>query len=162
MKRLFCLAIVIFLCFGSLCGCNDDTKVYERSGLSLELPAYFEDKSSESYAGDYTFLYTYGGTGFLGIRENRSDFPSGYENMGLDAYGKFVILGNNLSCELEKKDGFYTFSYEKDTPEGKLTYVAILLENEDAFWTVQAYCLSSFYEKNTSFMWDSLTSAKLH
>lgn len=162
MKRLFCLAIVILLCFGSLCGCNDDTKVYERGGLSLELPAYFEDKSSESFAGDYAFLYTYGGTGFLGICENRSDFPAGYENMGLEAYGKFVIFGNNLSCELEKKDGFYTFSYEKDTPEGKLTYVAILLESEDAFWTVQAYCLSSLYEKNTSFMWDSLTSAKLH
>lgn len=162
MKRLFCLAIVIFLCFGSLCGCNDDTKVYERNGLSLELPAYFEDKSSESYASDYAFLYTYGGTGFLGICENRWDFPSGYENMGLDAYAKFVILGNNLSCELEKKDGFYTFSYEKDAPEGKLTYVAIVLESEDAFWTVQAYCLSSFYPENTAFLWESLKTAKLH
>ena len=60
------------------------------------------------------------------------------------------------------KDGFYTFSYEKDAPEGKLTYVAIVLESEDAFWTVQAYCVSSFYEENAAFLWESLKSAKLH
>lgn len=162
MKRLFCLVIVFLLCSCCLCGCNDDTSVYQKNGLSLELPAYFEDKSSESYAKDYDFLYTYGGTGFLGIQEKRSDFPAGYENMDLEAYGKFVIFGNNLSCELQKKDGFYTFSYEKDAPEGKLRYVAIVLESDDAFWTVQAYCISNFYEENASFMWDCLTSAKLH
>ena len=162
MKRLFCLAIVISLCFCSLCGCGDDTKVYGKDGLSLTLPAYFEDKSSESYASDYTFLYTYGGTGFLGICEKRSDFPEGYGNMDLEAYGKFVIFGNDLSCELEKKDGFYTFSYEKDAPEGNLTYVAIVLESEDAFWTVQSYCVTSFYKENASFMWKTLTGAKLN
>ena len=161
MKRLFCLAIVFLLCFCCLYGCGDDTEVYERNGLSLSLPAYFEDKSGESYASDYDFLYTYGGTGFLGIQEKRSDFPAGYENMDLEAYGKFVIFGNNLSCSLEKKDGFYTFSYEKDAPEGKLTYVAIVLESGNAFWTVQAYCVSSFYEENASFLWESLKSAKL-
>ena len=108
------------------------------------------------------FLYTYGGTGFLGIREKRLDFPAGYENMDLEAYGKFVILGNGLSCDLQKKDGFYTFSYEKDAPEGKLTYVAIVLESKDAFWTVQGYCLSSFYGENAAFLWETLKSAKLH
>ncbi len=162
MKRLFCLAIVFLLCFGVLNGCGDDTQVYEKNGLSLTLPDYFADKSSESYASDYDFLYTYGGTGFLGIQEKRSEFPAGYENMDLEAYGKFVIFGNGLSCELQKKDGFYTFSYEKDAPEGKLRYIAIVLESEDAFWTVQAYCVASFYEENASFMWKSLTSAKLH
>ena len=162
MKRLFCLVIATLLCFFSLQGCQEDTALYTRSGLSLELPAYFEDKSTESYAADYSFLYAYGGIGFLGICENRWDFPEDYQNMGLDAYAKFVIFGNNLSCELEKKDGFYTFSYEKDAPEGKLTYVAIVLENEDAYWTVQAYCLSSFYTQNAAFLWESLKTAKLH
>ena len=162
MKRLFPLLVVIALCFGCISGCSDNTKNFERNGLTLKLPEYFEDKSSESYAGSYDFLYTYGGIGFLGIQEKRSDFPAGYENMNLEAYGKFVIFGNDLSCELQKKDGFYTFTYEKDAPEGKLTYVAIVLENKDAFWTVQAYCVSSFYEKNASFMWNTLTSAKLH
>ena len=162
MKRLYCLAIAFLLCFCCLQGCQDDTKIYQQNGISLTLPNHFEDKSSESYAADYSFLYTYGGIGFLGIRENRSDFPAGYENMDLEAYGKFIIYGNNLSCNLEKKDGFYTFSYEKDAPEGKLTYVAILLENQDAFYTVQAYCVSSFYAENAAFLWESLKSAKLH
>ena len=162
MKRLFCLVIVLILCLCCLCGCSDSSKIYEKSGLSLKLPAYFEDKSNESYASDYEFLYTYGGTGFLGICEKRSDFPDGYENMDLEAYAKFVIFGNDLSCELQKKDGFYTFTYEKDAPEGNLTYVAIVLESKDAFWTIQAYCVTSFFEENASFMWKCLTSAKLN
>ena len=162
MKRLFCLTMVFALCFCCVCGCGNNTKAFEKNGLSLKLPVYFEDKSSESYASSYEFLYTYGGIGFLGIREKSSDFPEGYENMDLESYGKFVIYGNDLSCELQKKDGFYTFSYEKDAPEGKLTYVAIVLKSKDAFWTVQAYCVSSFYAENASFLWKCLKSAKLH
>ena len=162
MKMLFCLTVIFVLLLYCVSGCGDNTKTFDRNGLSLKLPAYFEDKSGESYASGYEFLYTYGGIGFLGIQEKYSEFPEGYENMDLEAYGKFVIYGNQLSCALEKKDGFYTFTYEKDAPEGKLTYVAIVLKDTDAFWTVQAYCVSSFYEENASFMWKCLTNAKLH
>lgn len=161
MKRLLSLVIVLLLCFACLNGCSNN-KTYEKNGLSLKLPAYFEDKSSEAYASGYDFLYTYGGIGFLGMQENRSDFPAGYENMDLEAYGKFVIFGNNLPCQLQEKDGFYTFTYKKAAPEGDLTYVAIVLESRDAFWTVQAYCVSNFYEENASFMWEVLSKAKLH
>ena len=161
MKRFFAIALLLLLGVGLFCGCQYDSRRIEKNGFTMELPDYFADRSSESYAADYDFLYTYGGTGFLGICENRSEFPAGYENMDLESYGKFVIYGNQLSCELTKKDGFYTFTYEKDAPEGKLTYIAIVLEDERAFWTVQAYCLSSFYEENTAFMWKTLTSAKI-
>ena len=81
--------------------------------------------------------------------------------MDLEAYGKFVIYGNGLSCQLAKRDGFYTFTYQKAAPEGDLTYVAIVLENRDAFFTVQAYCLSEFYSDNASLIWNCLTSAKV-
>ena len=161
MKRLFSLILLLSLCTGLLCGCSDGYQTVGKSGLSLRLPGYFEDKSSEDYAADYDFLYSYGGIGFLGIRENRSDFPAGYENMGLEAYGNFVIYGNSLSSQLAKRDGFYTFTYEKDAPEGRLTYVAIVLENREAFFTVQAYCLSEFYPENASLIWKCLTSAKV-
>jgi hypothetical protein len=162
MKRLLSVTLLLVFCIGLFGGCAEDGQTILVDDFQMEIPAYFENKSNESYAKDYNFLYTYGGIGFLGIQEKRSDFPAGYENMDLEAYGKFVIFGNNLSCELQKKDGFYTFSYEKDAPEGKLRYVAIVLESDDAFWTVQAYCISNFYEENASFMWDCLTSAKLH
>jgi hypothetical protein len=162
MKRLFPLLVVFAICLCCISGCGDNTKVFERNGLILKLPAYFEDKSAESYASGYDFLYTYGGIGFLGICEKRSAFPEGYENMDLEAYGKFVIFGNQLPCDLKEQDGFYTFSYKKVAPEGDLTYMAIVLESADAFWTVQAYCVTSFYEENAPFMWNTLTSAKLH
>ena len=161
MKRFFAIALLLLLGIGLFCGCKDNSRRIKKNGLTMELPEYFADRSSESYAADYDFLYTYGGTGFLGIRENRSDFPAGYENMDLEAYGKFVIFGNRLSCELTQKDGFYTFTYEKDAPEGNLTYIAIVLEDKDAFWTVQAYCLSSFFAENQAFLWKTLTSAKI-
>ena len=161
MKRTFSLILLLSLCIGLLCGCVDGYQTVGSNGLTLRLPGYFEDKSSESYAAEQDFLYSYGGMGFLGIREKRSDFPAGYENMGLKAYGNFVIYGNELPCELTMRDGFYTFTYEKDAPEEKLTYVAIVLENKDAFWTVQAYCLSEFYPENASLIWKCLTSAKV-
>ncbi len=160
MKRLFAMALLLALCVGLTAGCADTYQHIRCSGLEMKLPAYFENKSSQSYASGYDFLYAYGGTGFLGIREKRADFPAGYENMDLEAYGKFVIFGNQLSCELTQKDGFYTFTYESSAPEGDLTYIAIVLADEDAFWTVQAYCLSSFYEENADFMWKTLKSAK--
>ncbi len=161
MKRLLAITFLLLYCACLFCGCTEDVQLVEKNGLQMKIPNYFADKSSESYAKDYEFLYTYGGIGFLGIREKRSDFPTGYENMDLEAYGKFVIFGNQLSCELTKKDGFYTFTYEKNAPEGDLTYIAIVLEDENAFWTVQAYCLTSFYEENASFLWKTLTGAKI-
>ena len=161
MKRIFSLILLLSLCMGLLCSCTDGYQTVEKNGLSLRLPGYFEDRSAESYAAGYDFLYSYGGMGFLGIRENRSDFPEGYGVMDLEAYGKFVIYGNGLSCQLAKRDGFYTFTYHKAAPEGDLTYVAIVLENRDAFFTVQAYCLSEFYSDNASLIWNCLTSAKV-
>ena len=161
MKRLFSLLLLLSLCAGLFCGCIDNYQTVESNGITLRLPGYFEDKSNEDYAAEQDFLYSYGGMGFLGIREDRLDFPAGYENMGLEAYGNFVIYGNALSCQLVKRDGFYTFTYEKDAPEGKLTYVAIVLENREAFFTVQAYCLSEFYPENASLIWKCLTSAKV-
>jgi hypothetical protein len=160
MKRLLSVALLLVFCIGLFSGCAKDGQTILVDGFQMEIPAYFENKSNESYAKDYNFLYTYGGIGFLGIQEKRSDFPAGYENMDLEAYGKFVIYGNQLSCELIKKDGFYTFTYEKDAPEGNLTYIAIVLESESAFWTVQAYCLTDFYAENADFLWTTLKSAK--
>lgn len=162
MKRQFRLLILLLACF-LLCGCfSKKTATFTKNGISLTLPTYFEDKSGESYGKDVDFLYTYGGIGFLGIREARSEFPDGYGEMDLEAYGKYVIFGNGLSCELTKKDGFYTFTYEVlAAPEGSLTYVAIVLEGADAFYTVQGYCLSRFYEENAVFMWKCLTSVKI-
>lgn len=161
MKRLFAVALLLIFCIGLLCGCQEDTQTIHANDLQMKVPAYFVDKSNESYAKDYDFLYAYGGTGFLGIQEKRSDFPEGYEKMDLEAYGRFVIYGNQLSCELTEKDGFYTFTYEKEAPEGDLTYVAIVLCNENAFWTVQAYCLTDFYPENAAFLWKTLTGAKI-
>ncbi|MBQ3000497.1 MAG: hypothetical protein IJD63_01975 [Oscillospiraceae bacterium] len=161
MKRTLSLILLFIFYVNLFCGCTDGYQTVEAKGLTLRIPGYFEDKSSESYAAEQDFLYSYGGMGFLGIREKRSDFPAGYENMGLEAYGNFVIYGNQLSCELTKRDGFYTFTYEKDAPEGTLTYVAIVLENKEAFFTVQAYCLSEFYNENASLIWKCLTSAKV-
>ena len=161
MKRTFSLILLFIFYVNLLCGCTDGYQTVEKNGLTLRLPGYFEDKSKESYAAGQDFLYSYGGMGFLGIREKRSDFPAGYENMSLEAYGKFVIYGNQLTCELAKRDGLYTFTYEKDAPEGKLTYIAIVLENKDAFWTVQAYCLSEFYSENAPLIWRCLSSAKM-
>lgn len=162
MKRRLSLLFLLALTAILFCACFGGNKVtFQKDGLSLSLPAGFTDKSGEAFAKNLNFLYTYGGTGFLGIREKRSDFPAGYENMGLEAYGKFVILGNKLDCELQKKDGLYTFTYEVAAPEGSLTYVAIVLEDGDAYWTVQGYCLSSDYTANETLIWNSLKSAKI-
>lgn len=161
MKRTISLILLFSLFAGLLCGCSDGYQTVGKNGLTLRLPGYFEDKSAESYAAGYDFLYSYGGIGFLGIRENRSDFPEGYGSMDLKAYGSFVIYGNELPCELTIRDGFYTFTYKKAAPEGDLTYVAIVLESKEAFFTVQAYCLSEFYSENASLIWKCLTSAKV-
>ena len=118
MKRTFSLILLLLFYVNLLCGCGDGYQTVENSGLTLRLPGYFEDKSNEDYAAGQDFLYSYGGMGFLGIRENRSDFPEGYGSMDLKAYGNFVIYGNGLPCELTLRDGFYTFTYKKTAPEG--------------------------------------------
>ena len=162
MKRRLSLLSVLLAVF-LLCGCiSSSGSTFTRDGLSMTLPSYFQDKSADSYANNLNFLYSYGSMGFLGIREKRSDFPAGYENMGLEAYAKFVILGNGLTCQLMERDGFYTFSYTAQSAEGELTYVAIVLEDQDAYWTVQGYCLSQYYEENQALLWKYLITAKVN
>lgn len=161
MKRALSLFLALLL-LGALAGCSGPKEVaFSRNGLTLTLPSYFADKAGEDYAQDVDFLCAYGTMGFLGIREERSAFPEGYQNMGLVPYGKFVILGNGLTCQLEEKEGFYTFSYTKETEEGNFTYVAIVLECADAYWTVQGYCLSQFFEENQALLWRYLKTAQV-
>ena len=153
MKRLFALVLVAFLL---LTGCSPSTKDFTSQGLTLTLPSAFEDLSGEQFGKDATFLYGYGDRFLLGIKEDKSEIYQHYPDISLLLFGTVVIQAHGLSCKLTQKDGFYCFQYTADG----ISYLAVVLESDDAFWTVQAYCPEDKFSELQNSLWTYLKTAR--
>ena len=152
MKRLFALMLAVLLL---LSGCSS-TRKFTTEGLTLTLPKAFQDLSREHYGENATFFYGYGDRFLLGVKEDKDEIYKHYPNISLLEFGTVVIQAHGLSCKLTQKDGFYCFRY---TSNG-ITYLAIVLESDDAFWTVQAYCPEEKFTEVQDSLWTYLTTAR--
>ena len=155
MKRLFALALAALLL---LTGCNSPsaTKDFASAGLTLTLPNVFADISGEQYGTGATFLYGYGDRFILGVKEDKATICQHYPDISLLEFGTVVIQAHKLSCKLTQKDGFYCFRYTADG----ISYLAVVLESSDAFWTVQAYCPEEKFPELEDSFWSYLKTAR--
>ena len=67
----------------------------------------------------------------------------------------------SYSVVAKGKDGLYTFEYEASNAGQTFTYLGAVFEGEEAFWIVQAYCLSDEYEQHQADMMKWLKSVKV-
>ena len=160
MKRTFCVIICLLLTVSVLAGCSlTSQKEFTCNGLTITLPGYFLDLSQEDYAATATFLYGFNDVAVMGLQEEKSLLAEYDLELTLEEYGQLVIDGNGLDVTLDQKDGLYTFVYEAAVEETSYSYICVVLEGEDSYWCVQAYCPTEKYEKNRADMWSYLLSA---
>ncbi len=151
MKRLLaCVLIGLLL----LTGC---TNAHSRAGLTLSLPKDFEDLSGAAYAQGLTLLYGNETMAVLGIREGKA--PLADRNLTLEDYARLVLEVNGIDAPVEQSGGYYCFTYEAQTEQVQCTYLSVVLEDSENFWTLQAYCPSADFAENRESMWKILTSA---
>ena len=153
MKRLLVLMLATVLL---LTGCAV-TRSYTVQDLTLTLPKAFTDLSQETYSENAAFLYGAGDCFLLGVREDKQTLLSHYPDLTLQDFGTLVIAAHQLDCKLTIKDGFYCFTYTT----GGITYLSVVLEGSNSFWTVQGYCASDKFAENQNALWLYLTTAKV-
>ena len=153
MKKILLLLLVLSLC---LCGCGakEATLSHTYEDLTIHIPTDFTDLTGEEFAAGLNFVFGRDPIAINGLPEEKATFEAYGLQLTLEDYGKFLMLSNNITSELAKKDGIYTFNYESSD----MTYVVTLHETDTAFWTVQAYCPTADYSKVKTAMWDILSS----
>ena len=149
------ILLLLILCL-LLVGCSPEPAApsYAFDDLSIQIPEDYINLSGEEFAAELDFVFGLDPIAVNGLREEKATFAAYGLDLDLESYGKFVILANNVSAELEQKDGIYTFSYES----GGFSYVTTVWETGEAFWTVQAYCPTENYARAKKDMWKILSS----
>ena len=153
MKKLILLLLVVSLCL-SACGSKETTAAHTYEDLTIQIPTDFIDLSGEDFAEGLDFVFGLDPIAINGMREEKATFQAYGMELDLQRYAQLVIASNNVSSQLEQRDGITTFTYAS----GDFTYVVTLHETEDAFWTVQAYCATADYSKAESKIWEILSS----
>ena len=156
MRKLILLLLVCSLCLAlAACGSGDATPVsHTFDDLTIQIPQNFIDLSDGDFAQGLDFVFGLDPIAVNGLREEKAVFEAYGLTLDLEAYGNLLRASNNVTDTLAKKDGIWTFTYEANG----YTYVVTLWENQDAFWTVQAYCPSKNYGSVKDKMWELLSS----
>ena len=117
--------------------------------------------SDQDYAKGMNFMYGFNDIAVVGIRETKESLAFYDADLTLEEYGALVMQGNGLDGDMELKEGLYTFEHEASNAGQTFTYLGAVFEGEEAFWIVQAYCLSNEYEQHQADMMKWLKSVKV-
>ena len=93
------------------------------------------------------------------LKEKTRYFQQQFENV-TDLKSCAVYIAESHGTQMEEKDGFYTFTYEDLEVNEPQMYVSVVLEAEECYWLISAYCPSDIYDKNAAQMWACITAAK--
>ena len=153
MRKLLLLLLILCLC---LTGCGSKTAMVSHSfeDLTIHLPEDYIDLSGEEFAQDLNFVFGKDPIAVNGHREKKATFAAYGLELDLQTYGDLLMKSNQVVGQLSEKDGIWQFSYAS----GGFTYVVTVWETENAFWTVQAYCMTQEYNRVQDDIWNILSS----
>lgn len=161
MKRLLTAALALILLSSCLlCGCSlfeASPKTFSKAGMSITLTDRFSEKEYVSFTSVYDSQYV----AVFVLKEEFSLLEDAGLSVGrnstAEAYANLIIQLNNLNVAPEEKDGFLTYTYQKDVNGDNYTYYAFVFKSEDAFWTFQFTTKTDQFEDQES---NILTYAK--
>lgn len=153
MKKLLPLLLVLCLL---MAGCSPEPAApsYSFGDLTIQIPEDYINLSDEEFASGLAFVFGLDPIAVNGMREEKATFEAYGLSLDLEKYGRFLQMTNEVTAEIQKKDGVLHFTYES----GEFTYVVSLWKTEEAFWTVQAYCPTADYSNAKSDIWNILKS----
>ena len=153
MKKIILLLVVLSLCLSG-CRAKETSAPHTCQELTIRIPTDYIDLSGESFAEGLDFVFGLDPVAINGLREAKETFAAYGLELDLQTYGELLMESNNVSSQLDQKDGIWHFSYTS----GDFTYVVTLWETEEAFWTVQAYCPTADYDSVKDNIWEILSS----
>ena len=159
MRRLLTLTLSLLLLIGACTGCSSQHWRYEE--LSFTLPGEFQNRSGESYAAEFDFLFDNGTVAVAGIRETKQALADLAVADAAD-YTRLLIEHNGLTCQPEEKSGIRCFSYEALSGGTPMTYICAVYEAPQSFWQVQAYCTTADFPAQEDAMWQWILSMQTH
>ena len=157
MRRALAFLLSLLLLTGICCGCSTQHWRYEE--LSFTLPGEFQNRSAESYAAEFDFLFDNGTVAIAGIRETRQALAA-FGALDAEAYTRLVITHNALTCQPVQRNGLWCFSYDAVSQGTPMTYICAIYEAEQSFWQIQAYCAAADFPTNSDAMWDWVLSMR--
>ena len=162
MKKCLALMLVAVLIAGCFPGCaavNTASPVsYTFQELTIRLPMAFVPLN-DAFA-EYDFIFGDGKVTLAGIREDRSQLQALGLASSLEEYSAQLIRAHGLDCQMLQENGITYFNYEAGE-EPPFIYIVSVWETPEAFWVVQAYCLSEDYAAVKDAMWQYLSSVTL-
>lgn len=134
----------VFLFALTACGKKDKTFKSE-AGIEITMDASFQEKeliSQTLYLESKDMVFT-------ALKEDKWLFEQlniNFETYSLNSYTELVISSNNLSVNIENKEGLVFFKYEKQASGKNFTYKAYTFKGSDAFWLCQFGVKSKNYD----------------
>ena len=146
ITRIVALVLVMVL----LTACGNATKEYTNGDLTMTVPSYMVDSSSDSTFSTYTFALDSSKIAIFGLEESYADYPI-LEEYDLAGYTDLVILANNLDVQAKERStaDYRYFDYTATTDAGTYRYLVGCYETDAGFWTVQVCSLVTNFELET-------------
>ena len=146
--RFIALLLVVVM----LAGCGSSDKTYTCGELTMTVPSYMKDVSSQSDFSAYTFALDSTKVAIFGLQETYAaySFLDGYS---LEDYADAVIQVNGLDAYAASRSNhdYLYFSYSSDTDQGTYKYLAGVYQTEEGFWLIQLAAPVAQYDETAFF-----------
>ena len=152
MRKLAAWILVLVLLAGTLTGCGSDSlglspQVIQCADLTVTLPGHFLDLGDKDYARGLPFVYGFGNTAVMGLKEPRSVLDPYLDACSADAYAKLFLEVNKLDVPVEEQDGLTLFRYTQQTQDVQIAYLCAAYMGKDNYWIIQTYCAQEDMKK---------------
>ena len=151
MKKYFksTVAVSVLLIACLLCGCSffsglgaAQEKEFTKAGMTITLTDDFVEQDIVSQ----TAVYSSAKHIVMALKEEYALFEEIGDGLSLQEYAQLVCENNDLTADVEEKDGLVCFEYENQANGRDFTYFAVVQKGTDAYWLFQFSCDSSNYE----------------
>ena len=145
-SRIVALVLVALM----LTACGASTKEYTNGELTMTVPSYMMDASSDSTFSDYTFALDSAKIAVFGLQESYAEYPI-LEEYDLESYTELVLEANGLDALAKERSNanYRYFDFTADTGDGVYRYLVGCYETDEGFWTVQVCSLVTDFELET-------------
>lgn len=145
------LALVLALSL-LMAGCGSSTKTYTCGDLTMTVPSYMKDVSSQSDFSGFTFALDSSKIAVFGLNETFAEYPV-LEDYDTKSYAETVISTYGLTSTAAQRSGsnYYYFVYTAETEAGEFTYMAGVYRNAKGFWMVQICAPTAKYDEQAFF-----------
>ena len=166
MRKFAAWILVLMLLAGTLTGCGNhplglSPQVLQCADLTITLPGHFLDLGDKDYARGLPFVYGFGDTAVMGLKEPRSVLDPYLGESSTAAYAKLFLEVNKLNVPVEENDGLTLFRYTQQTQGVQISYLCAAYMGKENYWIVQTYCASEDMDKLESDFLEILRSVQV-